>query len=299
MAKKVKDDEINLLYINNNRADKKSAPKNKKVKKSKNNKNIKNANKNKHPKRKINKKKVAIFITKWTSIIALIVVGMIFLTTTPIFNIKNINIVGNNQVTYDQILSLSELSKDTNIFKNSKSNIEKNIKRNTYINNVTIKRKLPDTIEITVEEKQKMFMLKFVNGYAYIDNQGYILEIVNKKTDLPILKGYSTSEDEISEGNRLCSDDLEKLENSIKIMQAVKEVGIEYKITNIDIANKKEYSLYIESQKKKIYLGDASNLTDKMLYAKAILESEKKNEGEIFLNGDLNNKFQPYFREKV
>ena len=299
MAKKVKDDEINLLYINNNRADKKSAPKNKKVKKSKNNKNIKNANKNKHPKRKINKKKVAIFITKWTSIIALIVGGMIFLTTTPIFNIKNINIVGNNQVTYDQILSLSELSKDTNIFKNSKSNIEKNIKRNTYINNVTIKRKLPDTIEITVEEKQKMFMLKFVNGYAYIDNQGYILEIVNKKTDLPILKGYSTSEDEISEGNRLCSDDLEKLENSIKIMQAVKEVGIEYKITNIDIANKKEYSLYIESQKKKIYLGDASNLTDKMLYAKAILESEKKNEGEIFLNGDLNNKFQPYFREKV
>lgn len=296
MAKKVKDDEINLLYINNNRADKKSAPKNKK---SKNNKNIKNANKNKHPKRKINKKKVAIFITKWTSIIALIVGGMIFLTTTPIFNIKNINIVGNNQVTYDQILSLSELSKDTNIFKNSKSNIEKNIKRNTYINNVTIKRRLPDTIEITVEEKQKMFMLKFVNGYAYIDNQGYILEIVNKKTDLPILKGYSTSEDEISEGNRLCSDDLEKLENSIKIMQAVKEVGIEYKITNIDIANKKEYSLYIESQKKKIYLGDASNLTDKMLYAKAILESEKKNEGEIFLNGDLNNKFQPYFREKV
>lgn len=296
MAKKVKDDEINLLYINNNRADKKSAPKNKK---SKNNKNIKNANKNKHPKRKINKKKVAIFITKWTSIIALIVGGMIFLTTTPIFNIKNINIVGNNQVTYDQILSLSELSKDTNIFKNSKSNIEKNIKRNTYINNVTIKRRLPDTIEITIEEKQKMFMLQFVNGYAYIDNQGYILEIVNKKADFPILKGYSTSEDEISEGNRLCSDDLEKLENSIKIMQAVKEVGIEYKITNIDITNKKEYSLYIESEKKKIYLGDASNLTDKMLYAKAILESEKKNEGEIFLNGDLNNKFQPYFREKV
>ena len=299
MAKKVNNEELNLLYINNNRADKKSAPKNKKAKKSKNTKNIKNINKNKHSKRKISKKKVAIFITKWTSIIALIVGGMIFLTTTPIFNIKNINIVGNNQVTYDQIVSLSELSKDTNIFKNSKSKIEKNIKTNTYIKKVTIKRRLPDTIEITVEEKQKMFMLQFVNGYAYIDNQGYILEIVNKKTDLPILKGYSTSEDEISEGNRLCSDDLEKLENSIKIMQAVKEVGIEYKITNIDIANKKEYSLYIESEKKKIYLGDASNLTDKMLYAKAILESEKKNEGEIFLNGDLNNKFQPYFREKV
>ena len=32
---------------------------------------------------------------------------------------------------------------------------------------------------------------------------------------------------------------------------------------------------------------------------KAIIEKEKGKEGDIFVNGDLNNKFQPYFREKV
>ena len=29
------------------------------------------------------------------------------------------------------------------------------------------------------------------------------------------------------------------------------------------------------------------------------IEKEKDKEGDIFVNGDLNNKFQPYFREKV
>ncbi len=36
-----------------------------------------------------------------------------------------------------------------------------------------------------------------------------------------------------------------------------------------------------------------------MLYVQAIIEQEKGKEGEIFLNGDLNNGFRPYFREKV
>lgn len=330
MAKKVQE-ELNLFYMNKSGADKKAAPRKEKRKKY-NSKNIQQKNQVKNSanklekklekniiyskknnvkntkiknlqksnkKRKISKKKVFVFVAKWTTLLALLIGSFVFLTTTPIFNIKNINIIGNNQVSYDQILSLSSLSKDVNLFKNSKSKIIKNIKQNAYINNVTIKRKLPDTIEINIEEKQKTYMLKFINGYAYIDNQGYILEISDKNLVLPILKGYITSEEDIVEGNRLCNDDLEKLQTTIKIMQSIKDVEIQSEITNIDISNKQDYKLYIKSENKIIYLGDASNLTDKMLYVKAIIEAEKGNEGEIFLNGDLNNKFKPYFREKV
>ncbi len=317
MAKKVKEEELNLFYMKSNGAVIRTAPKKQKKKQSKTNnkktkkvaKNVlkkynennldKPLNKQKQDKRKISKKKVFIFFAKWTSIVALVIGGFVFLTTTPIFNISNIKIIGNEQVKYEEILSLSGLKVDTNLFKNTKNNITKNIKQNAYIDSVSIKRKLPDTIEIQIKEKQKAYMLQFMNGYAYIDNQGYILQISQDKKELPILKGYVTSEEYIYEGNRLCIDDLEKLEVTSKIMQAIRDVGIEQNISSIDITNKQEYSLYIESELKTIHLGDASNLTDKMLYAKAIIESEKDNEGEIFLNGDINNKFQPYFREKI
>lgn len=71
------------------------------------------------------------------------------------------------------------------------------------------------------------------------------------------------------------------------------------KVTSIDISDKNEYSIYLSEEKKKVHLGEPTNLSNKMLYIVAIIEQEKGKEGEIFVNGDLNNKFQPYFREKV
>ena len=44
---------------------------------------------------------------------------------------------------------------------------------------------------------------------------------------------------------------------------------------------------------------NSTNLSNKMLYVISIIEAEKGKQGDIFVNGDLNNKFQPYFREKV
>ena len=55
----------------------------------------------------------------------------------------------------------------------------------------------------------------------------------------------------------------------------------------------------LEEENKKVHLGDSANLSNKMLYVMAIIEAEKGKQGDIFVNGDLNNKFQPYFREKV
>ena len=72
-----------------------------------------------------------------------------------------------------------------------------------------------------------------------------------------------------------------------------------YKVHEIDISNKEDYTVYLENEKKTIHFGDASNLSNKILYVKAMIDSEKDIEGEIFVNGDLNNKFRPFFREKV
>ena len=82
-------------------------------------------------------------------------------------------------------------------------------------------------------------------------------------------------------------------------MNVTKEYELQEKITSINIANKNEYSIYLEEEKKRIHLGDNSNLSNKMLYANAIIEKEKGKAGEIFANGELNNKFKVYFRESL
>ena len=269
---------------------------NKNNQKIKNNKNKNKASKQARFERK--KKKIKKFL-KFLTLVLIIIGGFVFAFVSPIFNINEITVKNNNQIATETIISLSELQKDQNIFRFSRNKIEDQIRTNPYIESVTVKRKIPNRIEITVEERTKNYNVEFLNGYAYINNQGYILEISEQKLDMPVIQGVSTEEEQIVAGNRLNSDDLEKLETVIQIMNICKNYELDNKITSINISNKNNYEVFIESEKKTIEIGDKSNLSNKMLYVPAIIEENKNKEGTIYLNGDINDNFRPRFREKV
>jgi len=246
-----------------------------------------------HKKKKKNKSPKII-------ILILIIIGMtIFAMITPIFNITEIKVEGNHKLDKETIISFSGLSTGENIFRNLKSKVEANIKQNSYIKEAIMKRKLPGTIEINVEERKIAYQIKLIEGYIYIDNQGYILENNSKKAKVPILEGMTTVQDELLNSNRLNTVDLNKLNTIIKIMDSIKSIEIETKITTINAENTNEYIVYLKEEKKYIYLGNASNLNNKILYIQMMLKEEKGNSGTMFINGDLNDGFKPYFREDV
>lgn len=229
-----------------------------------------------------------------------VVSGIIaFATCSPIFNIQNIEVINNKQLSPETIISLSELSIGQNIFKFWKNDVENKIKANAYIENVELKRVFPNKLQIDIQEREPKFSVRVLGEYAYISTQGYILEITQNQLNLPIINGISTKEEEIKPGNRLDNKDLTELEIILKIMNAMKENQLDKEVTTIDISNKNDYIIYMQNEKKKIHLGDGSNLSNKMLYVIAIINEEKGKEGEIFTNGDLNQKFKVYFREKV
>lgn len=249
-------------------------------------------------KRKKRNRRIKFFI-KLVLIIGLISGGIVFALTSPIFNIKNINVLNNNQLSSDTIISLSELKQEENIFKFYSKKVKDKIKENPYIENVKIHRKLPSTIEIEIEEREPKYSVDFMGKYAYINTQGYLLEISEDSKQLPILIGSSTAEENMVLGNRLDNEDLTRLEDVIKIMNSATEKNLDKMVTSIDISDKNNYSIYLEQEKKKVHLGETNNLSNKMLYVVSIIEQEQGKEGDIYVDGDLNNKFQPYFREKV
>ena len=156
--------------------------------------------------------------------------------------------MNNNQVSSYTIISLSELKQDENIFKFYKNNVINKIKENPYIENVKIQRKIPNKIEIEVKERVAKYSVDYMGKYAYINTQGYILEIAEESKDMTIIQGITTAEDEVVPGKRLNNDDLNKLEDVIKILDSANENGLEGKVTSIDISNKNEYSIYIEKE---------------------------------------------------
>lgn len=266
-------------------------------------------NKNKQPnvQRRMTKKQAKIErkkkklkkIIKLITLFLLIIGGFVFALVSPIFNIKEIQVSNNNQIATETIISLSQLQLGQNLFRFNKNKIEKEIKTNPYIESVTIKRKIPSKIEISVKERNRNYNVEFLNGYAYINNQGYILEISDQKLDLPTIQGISTDVEQIVEGNRLNTEDLEKIETVIQIMNICKNYELDQKVSAIDITNKNNYIIYMNEEKKIINLGDESNLSTKMLYVPTILKENEGKEGTIYVNGDINNNFKPRFKEKV
>ena len=91
---------------------------------------------------------------------------------------------------------------------------------------------------------------------------------------------------------------IETLNKILKITEAAKIINIDNIITEINTENDTDYVLYIESEAKTIYIGDTTNLTNKMLYIQKILQNEKGKSGKVFVNKDMTTGFKPYFREE-
>lgn len=244
--------------------------------------------------RRMKRYRIIKLILKILVLMGLLIGLIVYAFTSPIFNITEINIIGNEKFEAEEYITLSELKTEENIFNFRKSKIISNIKRNAYVEEVIIKRKLPSKIEITIEERTATYLIPVgETEFAYINNQGYILEKSTEKLPLTIITGISTEQENIIEGNRLDNNDLEKLQNIIQIKDAMNNIGIEKELSIINISNKSNYILTLEKEAKEVHLGTTNNLSSKMLYMKYVLEVQEGVPGTIYLNQD-----QVYFSPK-
>lgn len=284
----MEDDEI-IIGIENPNINKKNTSKKKKTKK----KNTKKINKKKNAKREKRLK-----VLKTLSLILIMVVLIVLLLSSSLFNINTIEVVGNSKLSEEKVISLSSIELYTNVFNFSSRKAKSKLKENSYIQDAKISRKLPTTVVITIEERVPTYMLQFADSYVYINNQGYMLEISNEKLEVPILTGFTTDLSNIKPGNRINSEDLEKMKMVIRLYQTLNNNGLAEIVSKIDMSDERNYTLFFESEGKKVYLGDASDLSTRIVCLKGILEALDGKTGEIFLDVDLNTE-RAYFKESV
>lgn len=272
------------------------------TKKSKNRKEELNTQyvKNKHVTKdeeikKINRKKV--FISLFILLI-IVIAGIIYFLTTPMFNITNIEVTGNEKNSVDTYVSLTKIElNSTNIFEATKNKITKNIKENPYVESVQIKRKLPSTLEITITEREVSHQAEYNDNYVYLDKQGYVLELNEKRKDTIIIEGLETTKGAITEGQRLNNDDLLKLDTVLKLVNCCKYNSIQNEITSINVSDTNNYTINFDNGEKTAYLGNNTKLNEKVLSLKQVLEKEEGNKGEIFVDENTLERNRVYFKE--
>ena len=90
-------------------------------------------------------------------LLAFIIISAIIavLSNFPVFNIKTVEVVGNNKLSEDKIIELSGITSEINLFKLDEGKVKRDIKSNAYIEKVEAKASdlTLEIIEMTKEGK--------------------------------------------------------------------------------------------------------------------------------------------------
>lgn len=203
------------------------------------------------------------------------------------FSIKEVAVENNKLVSSDEIKALSQINKD-NIFTFDTGKVKERVLNNPYIEDLTIKRKLPSTIVIDIKEKDIKGLFKLENSYINIDSEGRMVHIVNKFPNgkLPLIEGVKV--EQFVQGERLIKGDEIKqraLLNVLTIPDYKECSGLFYSI-NIDDPYK---IILTTTDKTQINIGDYNDIDYKLGFALTILNDAKikgsKSYIEIFNDG--------------
>ncbi|MGE4284976.1 MAG: cell division protein FtsQ/DivIB [Clostridia bacterium] len=233
-----------------------------------------------HDHRNVSKKKRT---SHYFFIIVLLVMAIVLTSLfTPLFNITNIKIEGMEKVTQQVILDVSGIEKDMNIFHINLNTVRNHIGGIPYIDSVKIKRKLPNTVIITIVERKPVGCIPFMGSYIFIDAKGNVLEVASQieNQDIPIINGLKFNEFKM--GERIKVDEENKLDIIVSCVKELINSNLLDKTGLIDVHDVDNIQLNIEGRIV-VNMGDVSRMRHKMEFLVAIL-NEIKSEQKGFID---------------
>ncbi|MBV7275019.1 FtsQ-type POTRA domain-containing protein [Clostridiaceae bacterium UIB06] len=162
----------------------------------------------------------------------------------PYFNIKNIQVSGNKNISTKDIVALSNVKLGNNIFYIDLKDGVNGALSNPYISSATIIRKFPSTILINVKEREAVFYNNIENQYFVVDKDGIVLQKRDNIKDMKLIKldGFDYSKCEV--GKVLKDNDKSKVDAVVDLGEIVRNNKVSQGITLIDVSNSVDIKVY-------------------------------------------------------
>ncbi|RKD34301.1 cell division protein FtsQ/DivIB [Thermohalobacter berrensis] len=227
--------------------------------------------------KKIKRKKIGLI---FTLLLLFVTTFLILLTKTSFFNVSEIKIIGNEQLTEDKIIMASGLTIEENIFKIDTEKMEKNLISHPYIKKTKVKRIFPNKLSIYIEERKEIAAISYIGSYIYLDNEGIVLNILSdKKDNLIVVDGLKIKN--MSIGKKIMLEDNQDIDKLLNFLKDCKKNDLIKEISRINIDNKFNIKLTMNSGLN-VAFGNLYNVKYKVSFLIKILEdlnkkAEKKN----------------------
>ena len=214
-------------------------------------------------------------------VIFLLISGLIlaFVVYVPIFTLQQIKINGANYITQDDILKVGNIYIGEPLFQLETDSITNRLSQDLRIEEVSVRRVLPNTLEVTIKERRPVATILCDYGYLDMDKNGKILDSYkNLKTmQIPMITGASVRDLYIGDD---VDDELVK-----KILDFLNRLNVESlnKLSEVAIISEDYIVAYTNTGKKSIQIriGKLERLDEKAKLTESFLQDLEKNPNPI------------------
>ena len=153
--------------------------------------------------RRVRRVKIILVIFVSVTAISLCLIGFLSILHSPLFYIKNVEVVESvekvfhsNPVDAQTLIGLVNIQPGTvNLFDLKLSEIEKRILSHSWISDVKLQKKFPQTLSLSVTFHKPEALFQHENGeLSYVDENGKVFDQLNLMImpDLPVLSGFKS-----------------------------------------------------------------------------------------------------------
>jgi cell division protein FtsQ len=152
-----------------------------------------------------------------------LVAGSIFgcykaIKSVSLFSLKNIEVSACKHVTRDELLGLAGVEPGKDLLHMNLKQMGEHILQNPWVETVRINRYFPDTVSISITEREPVAIINMGFIY-YLDKKGTVFKVLTQgdTLDFPIVTGFS--EEELGSDPKGTREALESTCNLLKILR--------------------------------------------------------------------------------
>ncbi len=236
-------------------------------------------------KRKLKKHILTILLAVVVMCVGLVLVFSLF------FKINTITISGDKVYSDKMVTEKSGVAIGENLFKIKGEKLTEILSRELpYIREVTVERKLPDTLIINIKAAKEVGAITTSKGFVLLDETGKVLDKNASilKENVAVINNVKLKE--YVEGEKVVLTDEKKTETLIKLFEAIKNADMQL-LTEIDLKNINDIKIKYDDRIT-FAVGSLTNIETKL--ARGVAALEKENEINAYSEGTLDLKTEPY-----
>lgn len=251
----------------------------------------KRSSKSVRQRKKARRKSRGAFLFRILFFLVLIFAGI--LAFSVFFKISNVRISGETRYSDAELLETVNIKQGDNMFFINKfSIINRLFEKYVYLDEIRIRRRLPDTIEISVTECVPVVAAIEEGKYNLLDKKGKILEKTtqDKAGSLPLVKGLALKD--AQPGQNIYQIKGDKAQPLFTLITELQENKILEKVNFINMD--KLYDVRVGYDKRfDIYLGSLNDIERKIRFLLSVVKRLSPSDKGII---DLTDEQKAYFR---